>query len=165
MKIPSIICRCILISTLATSAGMSQTLFTTNSPQPPGTIIRSDGPYTVGNVFTVANLNLVVNQLGVMDVYGTGFYAPSVQVGLWTGDGSTLLASATVYSSDSLSGGYRYHALSPPVTLLAGATYLIGAKVGSSIAYFNDAGASITMLSGVVTDSIKFAAAAIAATG
>jgi galactan endo-1,6-beta-galactosidase len=142
MKTSSMISRCIFALMLATNAARSQTLFSTNSPQPPGTAIRSDGPYTIGNVFTVANQDLLVNKLGVQDVYGSGFYASSVQAGLWSGDGSTLLASATVSSSDPLSGGYRYHSLTSPVTLTHGVTYLIGAKVGASIAYFYDSGAS-----------------------
>jgi galactan endo-1,6-beta-galactosidase len=59
---------------------------------------------------------------------------------LWSGDGSTLLATTTVLSSDPLTGGYRYHALASPVALSPGGTYLIGAEVGSSIAFFYDAG-------------------------
>jgi galactan endo-1,6-beta-galactosidase len=112
-------------------------MFTANTPPLGGTATRGDGPYTMGYVFTVASQNLVVDKLGAMDVYGDGFYAP-VQVGLWIGDGATLLGTVTVNSTDALSGEYRYHALASPLTLAAGVSYLIGARVGSGIEWFLD---------------------------
>jgi galactan endo-1,6-beta-galactosidase len=116
---------------------MATSFFTLTSPLPGSTVVRGDGPYTIGNVFIVTSQNLVVDKLGVMDVNNDGFYAP-VEVGVWTSNGSTLLGTATVASSDPWSGGYRYHSLASPLTLAAGTSYLIGARVGSGIEWFRD---------------------------
>ncbi|HEV2693588.1 MAG TPA: glycoside hydrolase [Verrucomicrobiae bacterium] len=127
-----------LLVLASSTALQADTLFTSVSPLPSGTAKRGDGPYTTGNTFTVADKNVVVDKLGVMDIGNDGFYAP-VQAGIWSADGTSLLATVTVSSSDPYIGGYRYHALATPVTLSAGVTYLIGARVGSGIEWFYDA--------------------------
>jgi galactan endo-1,6-beta-galactosidase len=116
---------------------MGRSFFTLNSPLPTGITVRGDGPYTVGNVFTVASQNVTVDRLGVVGVHGSALYSP-VRVGLWSGDGTILLGSVTVGPTDTLNGGYRYHALAAPLTLSAGASYLIGARVGSGSGWFYD---------------------------
>lgn len=95
------------------------------------------GNYTIGSRFTVNVSGLSITQLGVQDVNiatataGTdGFTAP-VKVSLWTGDGLTQLATITVSSSDPLTDSWRYATLGSPVALTNGATYLIGAYMGT----------------------------------
>ncbi len=122
---------------LAANPGLAQTLFNVNNPIPDGTATRGDGPFTVGTAFVVGAEPVVVNELGVMDVNGDGYYAP-VSVGLWNEDGRVLLGSVTVTGSDALIGYSRYHALTAPVTLSANTTYLIGARVGAGIEWFLD---------------------------
>jgi hypothetical protein len=132
----------------AACATHAASLFTTASPLP-GVSARADGPYTVGNSFMVGSQPLVVSSLGAMDTSGSspylasdGFVGGSVQVGLWTGDGAILLASAAVASSDPIAANYRYHTLATPVTLSPNTTYLIGACVGAGIEWFLDASAN-----------------------
>ncbi len=128
----------VFLAAFLSAASNADTFFTPLSLLPAGTSTRGDGPYTTGNTITVAGQNLVVDKLGAMDVYSDGFYAP-VQVGLWTGNGATLLGTVTVTSADPISGGYRYHALASPVILTAATTYMIAARVGSGIEWFYDA--------------------------
>lgn len=82
---------------------------------------------TIGWSFTVGARPITVSQLGIYDSGGNGL-AESHEVGLWTGDGSSLLRSTTIPASTSatLSGAYRYVPITP-VTLNAGQTYVIGA--------------------------------------
>ncbi len=114
-------------------------LFSVSSPLPGNTAKRGDGPYTTGNAFTVAEQNLLVDKLGVMDVGNDGFYAPRPKWVCGLETEPRCWAPVTVSSTDPLNGGYRYHSLASPVTLKAGATYLIGARVGSGIEWFYDA--------------------------
>src|ERR1700687_2356785 len=88
-----------LLTLLIAPDGSAATLFTPVSPLLANHVQRGGGPYTTGNAFTVADKSLVIDTLGVMDVGNDGFYAP-VQVGLWSADGSSLLASVTVSSAD-----------------------------------------------------------------
>ena len=107
---------------------------------------RTDGPYTVGDFFQV-NHTLTMTALGVQDIASNGttggqsFPVGGVEVGLWSADGSTLLASITVTNADPLTGTYRYAAISP-ITLNAGTDYLIGALVGDVNVPFGDGGSS-----------------------
>ncbi len=105
---------------------------------------RGDGPWTVGIAFTVTQAGgVLVTQLGVQDAGSggspntDGFVAVSAAVGLWDSTGGTLLATATVTSTDTLIDSYRYVTLGTPVTLATG-TYLLGAAVGSGIEWFLD---------------------------
>ena len=107
---------------------------------------RSDGPFVIGNLFTVGAKNLSVLALGVQD-YGpsgvanaNGFVASPRGVGIWNAAGTILLASASVASTDPLTGTYRYASITP-IVLSAGMQYLIGASVGSGREYFGDGGA------------------------
>jgi hypothetical protein len=115
---------------------------------------RSDGPYTVGNLFQVGSHNLLLTALGIPDInlsgqIGTGFQSTPLEVGLWTSTG-TLIATASVATTDPLTGSYRYDTqlfsdmahTSPisSVTLTAGTSYLIGALVGGGNQWFGDSG-------------------------
>ncbi len=127
----------IVLLALITVTGVAQTLFTINTPIPDGTATRGDGPYTVGTAFMVGSEPVTVDELGVMDVNADGYYVP-VNVGLWNEDGSVLLGSASVDSTDPLNGYYRFHVLSAPVALQANTTYLIGTYIGGGIEWFLD---------------------------
>lgn len=103
-------------------------------------LTRSDGPYTIGNLFTVSAVSdLQVTALGVMDTGLNGFTG-TVGVGLWDSTGTTLLASITTgfNAGNTTVGDYRFQTLGSPVTLSASTTYLIGAVVGTSLENFAD---------------------------
>ena len=68
-----------------------------------------------------------MTQLGWWDQTPASPLAASHQVGLWSVSG-TLIASATVLPGDPLTGGFRYAALSSPVTLGGGTVYMIGGR-------------------------------------
>ena len=157
---------------------------------------RVDGPYVIGNLFRVDVPNLSLTHLGIQDVDAasdpqdpdgadsmTGYadddgffrnnpapFGPAgapLEVGLWTADGLTLLASTTVSSTDPVTGSYRYALLGSPVALTSGASYLIGAVVGGGIEWFLDngagtpaytAGAGITLLESRFTSGGTLAA-------
>ncbi|WP_437664902.1 hypothetical protein [Sorangium sp. So ce1182] len=104
---------------------------------------RTDGPGTVGILFQVGSTAMTVSALGGQDdsVSGPaadGFVGGGLQVGLWDATGTTLLASTTVLSADSLVGTYRYRALASPITLQPNTSYLIGALVGGAFEPFED---------------------------
>jgi len=62
----------------------------------------------------------------------------STEVGIWNASGTTLLASATVTTSDpELAGDYRYASIAT-LTLDANTDYLVGALVGTGYADFGD---------------------------
>jgi hypothetical protein len=112
---------------------------------------RGDGPFTIGNLIQVQATDQLVTALGVQDAASSGGVAGTdgfanggnIQVGIWTADGSTLLASTNVNTADPLgTGNYRYHTLTTPITLTANTQYLIGARVGAGIEFFVDAGSS-----------------------
>jgi hypothetical protein len=96
----------------------------------------------IGLSFTVnANAtNLLVTDLGVMDVGGDGFITTgTIKVGLWSDTNfNTPLATVDVSSSATLINGYRYVSLATPYTLTPGQTYRIGAVFGASIEPFLD---------------------------
>ena len=117
---------------------------------------RLDGPYTIGSRIRVATSQQLTH-LGVQDADAavdandpdgadglTGYAdddgflngSAGIPVGLWNAAG-TLLASATVVSSDPHFGGWRYQAVTP-VTLAANTDYYIGARVGSGLEWFLD---------------------------
>jgi hypothetical protein len=72
-----------MVGALFISEADADSSFTPIAPTPGDTVTRGDGPYTIGNVFSVAGQNLVVDKLGAMDVYADGFYAP-VKIGICT---------------------------------------------------------------------------------
>lgn len=88
-----------------------------------GFTFDGDGPWTLGWQFTAASAAQVV-ALGAFDADGDGF-ATSHQLGLWD-EFNTLLATATVTSSDPLVAGFRYAAI-PMISLIAGGTYTVAA--------------------------------------
>jgi hypothetical protein len=72
--------------------------------------------WSLGWQFSVSS-NITVSALGAYDYGQNGFPRPQ-QVGLWTNNG-TLLASTYVDDSDSLTGSWRFHSITP-VTLTPG---------------------------------------------
>lgn len=104
---------------------------------------RGDGPFMVGNLFTVGSVSLQVSALGVQDYGGAGvantdgFFNSPRDVGLWNAAGTSLLARASVTSTDPLTGTYRYASITP-IVLSANTQYLIGALVGAGYEWFGD---------------------------
>jgi hypothetical protein len=146
---------------------------------------RVDGPYTIGNVFRVNQpLGIIVTHLGIQDVDAAsdaqdpdgadgltgfadndGFFRDTfgggapLSVGLWSADGLTLLASATVSSTDPVVGSYRYVTLATPVTLATGTSYLLGANIGGGIEWFldNPTTAPFSAGSGITLEGNRYA--------
>ncbi len=125
---------------------------------------RADGPYTIGNLFTVGSENIWITHLGAQDDSAAGpttdgFFAGNINVGLWNATGTTLLATASVPSTGSLFGSYRYAPVAgSPITLNAGTQYLIGAAVGGGLEWFEDSGAGAAPFvgNGVTLDASRF---------
>jgi hypothetical protein len=130
-------------------------LFYTPGPSP--ATARLDGPYTVGSRIRVGATAQQLTHLGVQDADAavdandpdgadglTGYAdddgflngAAGIQVGIWNGAG-TLLASASVVSTDPHFAGWRYKAVTP-ITLAANTDYFIGTRVGSGLEWFLD---------------------------
>jgi hypothetical protein len=88
----------------------------------------SDNPLTLGFVFT-ANSSFEVDSLGWFDATGEGFSSQHT-VGLFDSAG-TLLTSITLSAgtSDSISGGFRYHSIAP-ITLATGSEYTLAGTSG-----------------------------------
>lgn len=79
-----------------------------------------------------ANIAATVTALGNVDLTGTGYGQPQ-QIGLWDASGN-LLASTFVDNSDPLTSTYwRFNAITP-VTLVAGAFYVVGGQGGADYA-------------------------------
>jgi PEP-CTERM motif len=87
----------------------------------------NDGPFTSGFRFR-ADADLTVTSLGAFDYLGDGL-ATAHTVGIWSLNGGTPLATATVPagSAASLLGAFRYTAI-PGLTLSANTEYIIGAS-------------------------------------
>ena len=110
---------------------------------------RADGPYTIGNLFTVGDDDLLLTHLGAQDNSANGptndgFFSPPISVGLWNATGTSLLASASVQSAEALVDTYRYAPINGggAITLTAGNQYLIGAAVGGGREWFEDGGST-----------------------
>lgn len=88
-----------------------------------------DLPRTAGWSFTVGDLPLLVDALGVFDVNGDGL-ASAVTVGLWDEATATLLVSVTLPAgmSGTEDSGFRFLPVSP-VVLAANQTYVLGAEL------------------------------------
>jgi hypothetical protein len=83
---------------------------------------------TVGWSFSVAaGPGISVSSLGWWDATPADPLAAEHVVGLWSTAGA-LLASATVQTGDTLTGSFRYAALTTPVSLAGGTTYIIGGQ-------------------------------------
>ena len=103
---------------------------------------RTDGPYTVGNRFTVGGSPITINALGLQDLGAAGI-AANTPIGIWT-DANVLLRTANVLSgsaNNTLSSGYQYVFIAP-LTLTSGTTYRIAAVVGGAFESFQDANLS-----------------------
>lgn len=83
--------------------------------------------FTIGWSFEVGADDIVVKSLGVFDLDDDGLLT-SHDVGIWSGDGTTLLGTATVGSgvAGTLDNKFRYVSIADLV-LNANTTYLIGA--------------------------------------
>jgi hypothetical protein len=98
---------------------------------------------TIGWSFS-ADVAMSVTALGFYDVSTGDPLAQSHQVGLWDATGTTLLASVTIGTSDSLDGAFRYQSI-VPITLDAGSSYLIGADTTSPFSDVYKVPGSITV--------------------
>jgi hypothetical protein len=154
------ICACVLALWMAASVSAAPILdYNETQSSPP----RGDGPFTIGTLFQVGASPINITHLGAQDVNGAtgfggnnGFVTSPISVGLWTGDGLTLLGSASVSSNDLLIDSWRYAPITQgPLTLQPNTNYLLGAFVGSGREWFIDdvnappaftAGAGITIL-------------------
>ena len=106
-----------------------------------GEVPSSSFSSTTGYSFRV-NQNISARALGAYDFNGDGFdFGQSHEAGLWKSDG-TLLASATVSSSDPLVGHFRYKSITP-VTLLAGNDYVVGAQMNNDTFAFDGSGFTV----------------------
>jgi hypothetical protein len=98
----------------------------------PGTaIVNNNVSATFGYSFTLGSSDATLTQLGVWDESGDGL-AEAHSIGLWSSGGS-LLSSVVVPSgtSASLYNGFRYADVAP-VSLSAGATYVLGVYDGAA---------------------------------
>jgi hypothetical protein len=75
-------------------------------------------------------------------------------VGLWTGDGSTLLGSTTVSPSDPLIGDWHYADLASSIPLAAGEEYVVGALYNAG--GVDDGDSYISSPTSVSLDGISF---------
>ncbi len=97
---------------------------------------RNDFSGVIGGVFMAGSTNIAANiavtHLGFYDQDEDGL-AASHHVGLFTGDGSTLLASVEVPAGTDalLTNGYRWVALDLPLLLIHGSNYLLAAEIGA----------------------------------
>jgi len=125
---------------LVAVAPAAATVFSYNGTPAP---VRADGSYTVGGLITVGTTAQTITHLGVQDtnavgVATDGFLTGGTSVGLWSADGSTLLATANVVTASPIFDTYRYAALTSPFTLQPNTSYLIGAVVGGAEERFID---------------------------
>ena len=90
--------------------------------------IRTDGGFSLGTKLTVGSSDLIVTQLGIWDNNSDGLIQGH-DAGIWNWDTSQLLGSVTIPSgtAGTLIGEFRYVALTTPVYLSAGSTYVFGA--------------------------------------
>ena len=91
---------------------------------------RNDYDGTIGTVFQTGAANVPVTHLGFYDQDADGLYVAH-NVGIFTADGSTLLASVQVPAGAdaNLVNGYRWVALDPPLVLSGNTSYLLAAEV------------------------------------
>jgi hypothetical protein len=77
-----------------------------------------DGDITIGWAFTVVN-PVTIDGLGLFDIGAGNLGVASVPVGLWTGDGSSLLAQVTVtdastqVASTDANGDWLFETIAP----------------------------------------------------
>jgi len=107
----------------------------------------------IGWQFTVSD-PLEVSDLGCWNGDSTGGIGSNHQVGIWDGS-QVLIASATVTSSSTVSGAFRYEAITP-VTLMPGQTYTIGAlyAAGDGDSYISGASGITTATEVTWTNSV-----------
>lgn len=113
---------CILTTIALTVGGQAHagTAFSLSSPN-----AFTNGSWAFGQIFTVGAADISVTALGAYDAGGDGFASPDgLPVGIYRESDTTLLASATVTSSDTLDGDFRYASITP-LTLLSGDTYRV----------------------------------------
>lgn len=113
---------------LAASVATASPFRTVNA----GNTLYTNGSWAFGTIFTVGASNVTVSALGAFDAHHDGFTSQSIKVGLYQEATQTLLASADVFSSDTLAGDYRYSAISNLI-LNSGSTYRLVAVSGSDL--------------------------------
>ena len=91
---------------------------------------RNDYDGTVGTMFEAGSSSAPVTHLGYYDQDGDGLSNPH-NVGIFTADGSVLLASVQVPAGTAavLTNGYRWVALNPPLVLNGSTSYVLAAEV------------------------------------
>lgn len=87
---------------------------------------------TFGYDFTVGAQSITIDGLGFWDQDGDGLFEDH-QVGIWSSDGSTLLASTIISAGTgaTLDSGFRFSTIAA-LTLDANVNYLIGAFNGTT---------------------------------
>jgi hypothetical protein len=142
---------CVVLA-LASTASFAAPVFSFTG----GTATTAFAGRTLGYQFTTGSAGLLVSTLGYWDQGADGL-AEAHQVGIWTDDGQTLLASATVGAGTSatLDGAFRYVDIAD-VFLAANTSYLIGGFTGragtDAVIRFTTASAT----SGVTMGSTRF---------
>ncbi len=92
-----------------------------------------------------ANEDLIVTHLGLWDEADDGFALPEYEIGLFRVSDQALLTPAglTVQSTDPIQGHFRYVALTVPINLVSGQSYVVavysGASAATSPGVFTDA--------------------------
>jgi len=110
--------------------------------------------YNWGYSFTANTDGIVVDDLSVYDVGGDGL-AESHDVGIW--QGTTLIGTVTIDAGtvDSIQDGFRYKALSTPITLIKGQTYTVGANFATTADKFALYCTNATYYSGITLTSYQ----------
>ena len=143
MTASALACSVLLASPVAAATAVSLSSFSTYA---------ADGPWSMGFSFT-ATQDLSATALGAFDDLGDGFI-DAHEIGLWDSSG-TLLASASISSTDTLIDGFRYTNIAS-VNLISGATYTVGASnFGVNDAYAYDT--TVTSAPGIVSGQGRYA--------
>jgi len=117
----------LLLTACAFDAASAAAITVTGGTETTGFANRTQG----FNFFTNA-VAVTISHLGFYDSGSDGLNQ-SHEVGIWTADGSTLLASAIVPSgtAGTLDSGFRFVAITP-IVLAANTEYLVGAFNGNN---------------------------------
>lgn len=137
---------------LASTASLATPVFSFTGGTPTTSFVNR----TFGYQFTTGAAGLLVSSLGYWDEGGNGLNEAH-QVGIWTNDGLTLVASATIGAGTSatLDGAFRYVDIAD-VLLAANTPYLIGGYTGAAGTDAIIRFATPTATSGVTMGSTRF---------
>jgi lysophospholipase L1-like esterase len=92
----------------------------------PSSASRTDGPYSIGYIFTVGPNPITVTALGRPIYTGN---SQNHTVGIWNVANTTTYCTAVINASLGTPGTYEYSSITP-VTLEAGGTYVIASSEG-----------------------------------